>query len=197
MCMNKRELRLRCAEIRKILTPEYEKTASESIEAALLQTREYIAAKTVFIYVSMPGEPETRGVIENALERGKTVLVPKCVGENMTAVEIRSLDDLRPGAYGIPEPADGEAWSGETDLAVVPCAAASRDLNRLGHGRGYYDRFLAGREIFKLCLCFDKLLCDVPAETHDIKMDMVITETAKMRRQSLRIEHICTHGVQI
>lgn len=178
--MNKRELRLKCAEIRKNLTPEYIKTASERIAAEVLKTREYIDAKTVFIYTSMPDEPETRGIIADVLERGKTVLVPKCVGDNMLAVKIRSLDDLAPGTFGIPEPIGSEAWSGGIDLAIVPCAAASRDLNRLGHGRGYYDRFLAEREIFKLCLCFDKLLCDVPAETHDIKMDMVITETAKL-----------------
>ena len=179
--MNKRELRLKCAEIRKNLTPEYIKTASERIAAEVLKAPEYVAAESVFIYVSMPDEPETRDIITDALERGKTVLVPKCVGDNMLAVKIRSLDDLRLGAFGIPEPLGGEAWSGGIDLAIVPCAAASKDLNRLGHGRGYYDRFLAGREIFKLCLCFDKLLCDVPTETHDIKMDMVITETAKLR----------------
>lgn len=178
--MNKRELRLKCAEIRKNLSPEYINSASDRIAAEVLKAPEYVAAESVFIYVSVPGEPGTSDIITDALERGKTVLVPKCVGDNMLAVKIRSLDDLRPGAFGIPEPIGSKAWSGGIDLAVVPCAAASRDLNRLGHGRGYYDRFLAGREIFKLCLCFDKLLCDVPTDGNDIKMNMVITETAKL-----------------
>ena len=97
----------------------------------------------------------------------------------MDAVRVFSWQDLSPGAYGIPEPA-GDPSDGlfpSIDLAVVPCVCASRTGQRLGHGAGYYDRFLRAHPMPCLCLCFHALLLDdLPTEPTDFPMDAVITE---------------------
>ena len=95
------------------------------------------------------------------------------------AVRIRRLGELRPGAMRIPEPhADGEAAEpGTLELAVVPCVTAAKDGARLGHGAGYYDRFLRLHACKTICLCYGKMLADaLPMDEHDIWMDFVVTE---------------------
>lgn len=155
-------------------------SASAAISGILLADPAYRAANTVFCYVATAQEPDTRAILADALDSGKVLCVPKCVGKGiMKAVRIFSQKDLRPGKYGIPEPADGlpEVAPEDIDLAVVPCLAASPDGRRIGHGAGYYDRFLSPVKAKRICLCFKALLRDdIPMDAHDLLMDKVISE---------------------
>ena len=154
--------------------------ASASICHFLLADSIYKAAKTVFCYVSTSQEPDTASIIKDALDSGKVLCVPKCIGKGiMKAVRIFSQEDLHPGAYGIPEPAEGlpEIAPASIDLAIVPCIAASNDGRRIGHGAGYYDRFLSPIGAKRICLCFKALIRDdIPMDAHDLLMDKVISE---------------------
>ena len=96
----------------------------------------------------------------------------------MKAVPVSDLSCLTPGILGIPEPPAPETDGiPEPDLILVPCVAASPGGIRLGHGAGYYDRFLSGRGGEKVCLCFRALLrADLPAEDTDVITDLVITD---------------------
>jgi len=175
-------LRSRGREAAEQLTAEGRAAASRAIREAVLALPAYQAARTVFIYVSMPQEPDTLPLIDRALRDGKRVCVPRC-GEKprMDAVLIRSRAELRPGALGIPEPPGSApaAAPSEIELALVPCVAAGRDGSRLGRGAGYYDAFLAGQDIKKVCLCFEGLLADdIPMTEADVLMDAVVTERA-------------------
>ena len=156
--------------------------ADGAIRDAIQGSEAWQSAGAVFAYVSMWAEPDTRMLIEAALREGKTVFVPRCYpGRVMKAVRIDSLDALRPGTLGIPEPVDDSvcAAPGELALALVPCVSASRDGRRLGHGAGYYDRFLAEHRCRTMCLCYESLLCDaIPVDAHDVPMDAVVTEKA-------------------
>ena len=90
---------------------------------------------------------------------------------------MKDPSELRPGTLGIPEPAERIAEKPEPDLILVPCMAAAANGIRLGHGAGYYDRFLAEHTGKTVCLCFRKLLrSDLPAEATDISMDLVISD---------------------
>ena len=162
----------------RALPPSVRAAASESIARQVLALSEYRDAQSVFLYLSMPTEPDTRPLLAHTLAAGKRVYVPKCIGDGaMLAVRIRSTDALQPGAYGIPEPVDCSetAFAGELDLILVPCVAASRDGKRLGHGKGYYDRFLSGCADRTVCLCFAAALSDdIPTEPTDIPMHRVL-----------------------
>ena len=162
----------------KLLPGSYRAAASESIKEQVLASDEYRTAQRVFLYIGMPTEPDTAAIIEQALLDGKDVYVPKCVSKTeMLAVRIKSTDDLAPGAYGIPEPVDCSETIGPDaiDLILVPCVSAWTDGRRLGHGAGYYDRFLMGNADKTLCLCFRKALSpDIPTDKNDVKMHRVI-----------------------
>ena len=98
-----------------------------------------------------------------------------------TVAEMAEIDPekLQPGTLGIPEPPAPEdtACIPEPDLIIVPCMTASPGGVRLGHGAGYYDRFLAAHSGKTACLCFRALMrADLPAEETDIPMDFVITD---------------------
>jgi 5-formyltetrahydrofolate cyclo-ligase len=162
----------------KLLPGAYRAAASRSIAEQVLASGEYRAAKRVFLYIGMPTEPDTAGIIEAALSDGKDVYVPKCISRTeMLAVRIKSTADLVPGAYGIPEPVDLSETIGPDaiDLILVPCVSAWTDGRRLGHGAGYYDRFLKGNADKTLCLCFRKALSpDIPTDENDVRMHRVI-----------------------
>ena len=167
----------RCAER---MTPEEREAASARIADKVLGSGEYRAASVIMAYVSTSTEPDTRRILEDALARGKTVLLPKCLDKQR--METRSFggwDHLAPGRWGIPEPKE-QAKEGplpQPELILVPCVAASRDGNRLGHGAGYYDRFLTGQPGCRWCLCFEACLSEeIPTEAGDLAMDRVITE---------------------
>ena len=120
--------------------------------------------------------------MDTAFAMGKKVYVPRCLpGKEkiMEAVEIFSWDDLQPGTLGILEPrkeiegAKVQVFS----LMIIPCVSADRRGGRLGHGAGYYDRFLEKNAGSKLCLCYASLLSEkIPMEKQDIFMDYVLTE---------------------
>lgn len=179
---NKKALRARCREIVKELSPEYIEEASHKIADLLLATDAYKNSNTIFCYMSMGGEPVTDEIIERALEDGKRVGIPLCVGpHDMVVKEYKSGDELARGAFGIREPlAEAtEITADEFDLAIVPCVACSEDGRRIGHGAGYYDRFLSVSGFNKIALCFEKLLTDdIPLEDTDVYMDGVATEDA-------------------
>ena len=162
------------------LTPEYRADADAAIRQAILNSEDWRSAGTVFVYVSMWAEPDTRALLVDALAAGKAVYVPLCRADRtLDAVRIRSLEELRPGMQGIPEPPEDGERAGETaiELALVPCMSVTRDGRRLGHGAGYYDRFLALHPCRTLCPCYEALLCGaIPTDEHDVRMDAVVTE---------------------
>lgn len=181
------EIRDRKKELRRIykakgkaLTDAYREKADRAIRDAVLRAEAWRRAEAVFVYVSMWHEPDTRKLIEAALSVGKRVYVPLCLPDHtMRAVHIRGLGELRPGVLGIPEPSENAeaALPGELDLAVVPCVTATGAGARLGHGAGYYDRFLRLHRCPAMCLCYGALLADeLPMEEHDVRMDIVVTE---------------------
>lgn len=172
----RRELRDRAAK----LTEDYRRASDDAIRQSILDSEVWQSAKAVFVYVSMWTEPDTRALLEDALAAGKALYVPLCrPGGVLEAVRIRSVGELRPGTLSIPEPPeDGERAGVDTiELALVPCVSAARDGRRLGHGAGYYDRFLASRRCRTVCLCYEALLCEfIPTDEHDVRMDAVATE---------------------
>lgn len=158
---------------------------SSEIAERVFSLPEYKEANTIFTFVGMDQEVDTRRIIQRALAEGKRVAVPKTFGKGiMVPCEIIGLQDLMSGRYGIPEPQDDtrKVYLAEGDLILVPCLACDLEGMRIGHGAGYYDRLLAGSKAFKAILCFDALVVDgIPYDDLDVRSDVVVTETRVVR----------------
>lgn len=131
--------------------------------------------KRVFVYLSFSSEAPTDKLIERLIEQGWQVYCPRIDDKKMSAVEYG--EDFELSAYGIREPL-GEAYDGDMDVAIVPMLAVDEQGRRLGYGGGYYDRYLGAHpETLLLAYGFDfQILRQVPTETHDMKMDGIITD---------------------
>lgn len=167
------------AEMKK--TPdEYFHSAGQEICRRLLASDHYRQARTIFCFVSHSKEPDMYPLLEQTLADGKALCVPLCkAAGQMDARQIHSLDQLAPGAYGIPEPpADSRIiLPSEIDLALIPCLAATKDGKRLGKGGGYYDRFLLAYAGEAVLICAARFLREnIPMEAHDARLDKVVTE---------------------
>ena len=185
----KAELREECRTRRRELTAKQSETAGQMILQRFNALGEYAAAQLVHTYVSSKeNEVDTHELIRRCLEQGWRVAVPDVrPGTRILAhAEIRGLEQLVPDSWGIPSPpADHGEWIetlDEIDLVVVPGVAFDAQGRRLGLGGGYYDRFLSRTKGAKVGLTYDALLLDeVPVESHDVTMDIVVTESAVYR----------------
>ena len=142
----KKQLRKRMRDLMRSLPADYVQAAGADIQEQILSSAGYREAERIFLFISMPKETPTERLLRQALADGKKVYVPKCSAKEMQAVRIRDLWHLYPGMLGILEPSDCSetVTAEELDLILVPCLAAAPDGRRLGHGGGYYDRFLEG-----------------------------------------------------
>ncbi len=136
-------------------------------------------------YVSMPTEVDTYYLNEEALKQGKRIIVPYIDPETheMIATELLSLNYLKEGPFGIYQPEGGLVKPvplKEIDLVVVPAIAYDKKNMRLGRGKGYYDRFLAGARPSGtkiVGLAFHFQVVDVlPSDPHDKSVFRVITD---------------------
>ena len=112
---------------------------------------------------------------------GKKVLLPEVIdGENMVIREYTGKHDLKEGAFHIMEPIGSlfpEEKYQEIHLAIIPGMAFDQQGNRLGRGKGYYDRFLQKiPQVYKIGICFPfQLVDEIPTEETDIKMDAIMS----------------------
>jgi 5-formyltetrahydrofolate cyclo-ligase len=149
----------------------------------------YSSAKTVMWYVDTGSEVRTRYELPAALDDGKRVVVPWCVTESNT-LELFLLEDMSElveGAYKILEPREELrrlpskiVKPHELDLVMVPGTAFDKRGARMGQGKGYYDRLLAGARADAplVALAFDcQMFDEIPVDAHDVFMDLVLTET--------------------
>ncbi len=175
--MTKQEIRQHIRQLKKECTPEQLRQFSDAALEHLRQLPEWHVATTILLYASLPDEVPTQALIAEALDEGKTVLLPVVQGDELELRECSDLEDLHPGAFNIDEP-QGKAFTRYEDieLAIIPGMAFTPDGERLGRGRGYYDRLMPHLETaLKVGLCWPfQLVEELPAEPHDQPMDMVI-----------------------
>ena len=181
MSMDKKYLRQIIKEKKAMMNDAEIEKLSASLCLGLYNLDEYKNAGCIFAYVSYNQEVRTRDLIEHALKDGKKVAVPKVYGDMMQFKYISSLNDLQPGYMGIPEPSgDLECADNREDdvLMIMPGLAFDEIGNRVGYGKGYYDRYLAQHNktmYTKVALAYDFQIVDsIKADAFDVKTDILI-----------------------
>lgn len=148
------------------------------------QLPEFKSAEILAVYWPLEDEVDMRAGVE-AWSREKTVLLPVVVGDELVLRRFTSVEDMRPGAFGIMEPRGEEfTETGSIDMIIVPGVGFDCGCRRLGRGKGYYDRLLPKIHGFKAGVCFGFQVVEcVPSEVHDVEMDVVVTPQALYRRR--------------
>ncbi|MBR1892968.1 MAG: 5-formyltetrahydrofolate cyclo-ligase [Lachnospiraceae bacterium] len=177
----KRALRKKILEIRDNIPSELIDKKSAVIWTKLMSSEAYKNASVIYFFVGYGSEVQTAPMIREALQMGKRVAVPRVVSKtDMKFCEIHALTDLVEGFKGILEPTeDAPVIKAPADLVILPGVAFDTDRNRMGYGRGYYDRFLEAidKDVPKIALCFNEQIVDeVPHEVTDIKADQILTD---------------------
>lgn len=180
--MNKRSLRSTMFRRLQAHKEAQRRRKSRAIHRKLLRLAAIRKATLVVCYVSLPYEVETRRLIQRMLALGKRVAVPKVWGASLRLFAVSNLDrDLAPGAFNVPEPTSKRLRPvalKDADAVVVPGLAFDRRGHRLGHGLGYFDRFLARlpKTTPTIGLCFEFQLLDrLPTRPHDRAVHTVLS----------------------
>ena len=182
-------LRKQIKEKRRKQTKEEQRKKSKEIKEKLFSLKEYKDAKTVLFYISYNGEVFTHEMIKEAL-KNKKVVVPISNKEKQTLglSVLESWSDLEISSYDILEPKKEcikNVSIDDIDLIVVPGVAFDRNGNRMGHGKGYYDKLLSTTKATTIGLCFGfQLVEKIPTEPHDKPVNILITEKKLLNRNN-------------
>ncbi len=175
--MTKQELRQHIRTIKRQFSSEQLDELSLSITEVLTTHPRIAAARVIMLYYPLPDEVDTKYILNRLTS--PVILLPKVTGETEMELRIyRSNNDLSEGAFGIMEPT-GERFTElqSIDVAIVPGMAFDKAGHRLGRGKGYYDRFLAGLpNTYKIGVCFPFQIVDnLPTDENDIMMDEIVS----------------------
>ncbi len=179
---DKKELRERMIEKREFHHSKGGHVHCIRIMDCFLHLPEFDSAKCMLVYASKGAEVHTDGIIQSALSLGKKVCLPATIKETHS-LELYSIGDMKElelGEFGILEPQKKEERKvdpKEIDLAVVPGVSFDRRGHRIGYGRGYYDSLLSKIKGTKVGLSYGlQIMKRVPTESHDVAVDMIVTE---------------------
>lgn len=132
-------------------------------------------AKTYFIYNSFKNEVDTSKIISFLQSKNKTITYPLTVGDTMYAVKPLSNNFVKDN-FGVLVPEKYEIIN-DIDVAFIPLIACDLEKNRVGFGKGYYDKFLSNKTLLKIGLAYDFQIVDhIPSNSWDVKLDLIITD---------------------
>lgn len=180
MNMNKNELRKIYLSKRKNIENKEEK--SLIINNKIKKMSEYKNAKIIAIYKSLPSEVNTTSLINDSIKLGKDVVLPKVEKEELKFYKITSLEDsFIKSNFGVEEPLGEEnnyIDKNDIDLVIVPGICFDKEKNRLGFGKGYYDRYLQNVNINTIGICFEEQIVEnrIPITEYDVKIKKIITD---------------------
>ena len=184
----KKELRVRMRGLRRGQDPALARQRARAAQQALLDWDVWQQAARVALYVALPEEVHTGYLLADAWQRRLRVYLPRVRLERglMDFVSCSRVGDMAAGPYKMLEPHAGLLGMAPPvlahpdfcpDVLVLPGVAFDRAGNRLGFGGGYYDRWLAGDSTPRVGLCRRAVLQErVPAEPHDSRVDVLLTE---------------------
>lgn len=181
--LDKDELRRLLKALRKSLSINQRAEYNEIILRQVLELPSYQKAEWVYCYITTQSEVDCIPIIEQAFRDGKKVAVPKIDSETMEFYEIHSLDECVEGSFHILEPITNRMVTpedGKKTLILVPGLAYDYEMNRMGYGKGYYDRYFhkyGERNFERVAIAYDlQIVKEIPSEPLDVRVDKIITE---------------------
>ncbi|RMF43170.1 MAG: 5-formyltetrahydrofolate cyclo-ligase [Deltaproteobacteria bacterium] len=178
--MPKRHLRKEILERRRSLAAAERDSLDERIQRCLLEHPLWRTPGMIGLYSPVRGEVATERLCRAAWRQQRTVVFPRVRGERLEFVAVGPDDPWATGAFGVREPAAGRIVElAQVGLLVMPGVVFDRDGHRLGYGRGYYDRALAGlgETPVRVGLAYGfQLVARVPRDPHDIQLHFLATE---------------------
>lgn len=177
----KRALRAELRERRRNLTASEREKATTSFTERLIDLTTRLGATSISAYLPSADEPNIRGFINWADERGLRVLLPISRDDGLLDWVVSDGESEEEGPFGWPEPVGellGPIAINDVDLIIVPAASVDRTGMRMGWGRGYIDRMLGSMEQCPpvYAVIFDNEFVEsVPTELHDKPVNGVVT----------------------
>lgn len=196
----KKELRKEAKLYRKSLSEKERLNKSSAIMGNLKALKEFQKAEVILMYASLPDEVETLSLIEELLQEGKKdVYCPVTQDNEMDFYKISSVDDLKEGNFHVlePEPLEEKVLELQKDVAycmLMPGLMFDKTGNRLGYGKGYYDKYLArvteNVSLTTIALSYEAMVKDkIPAEDTDWCANYVVTEKRFYNKYFRRSEY--------
>jgi 5-formyltetrahydrofolate cyclo-ligase len=182
---DKKSLRKEIISRRDSIPPEIRSLKDSLIHKHLSDTTIFKDARVILFYASFRSEVSTENLIIKSLSDKIVTGLPRVDNRNETLMlyEIRDWSELSPGSWGILEPAEMEGRKisvDDIDIIIAPGVAFDQNCNRLGYGKGFYDKLLSrkkGMKPFVIGLAYEEqIVISLPCNPHDIKMDVVITD---------------------
>lgn len=149
----------------------------------LERTEQFKNATNILIYWAMSDELPTQAFIEK-WHKSKQFLLPCVVGMEIEIRYYQHENTLNQSELGVWEPTSEALFNGIPDMVVVPGIAFDIFGNRMGRGKGYYDRYFSNIKSFKCGVCFScQLMKQLPVDEWDIKMDLILSPTHEISTQ--------------
>lgn len=145
----------------------------------LINNKNFIKAKKIGIYISYNNEVDTFNIIKYCFLNNKKIFVPKVFHDLMEFIEIFNIKDLEKiNKWGILEPVNNKKIFFNLDLIITPIVCFDNYNNRIGYGKGYYDKYFSNFKGYKLGISFkeQKYFKKIPLDLNDIKLDLIITD---------------------
>lgn len=173
--IDKKELRKEMKQRKAAMTADEKAVESAAVWQHIENQPCFIDAQHILLYHSLPDELITHSTIECWNNQGKTIYLPVVVGDDLV-VRRYDHDAMQQGEFNIMEPSGHDIDTELLQLIIVPGVAFDRNGNRLGRGKGYYDRLLSRTSATCIGVCYNCQLVDaIPTEPHDHIMQYVVT----------------------
>lgn len=178
--MNKKELRKAIKAKVAQLSAEQRLDEANAVFQHIEKSSVFIKSKNILLFASLPDEIPTHHVIKRWASLNKTIYLPRVNGNELDIIKYNPTM-LKQGSYNILEPQGNDLVSPDIlDMIIVPGVAFDKAGNRLGRGKGFYDRLLSHTHAISIAVCFNcQLLGSIPTEPHDVPVNYIVTQSIK------------------
>lgn len=183
--MEKKEIRKQYKMLRNKMSEMEVKEKSDRICQNIILSNLFQQVERIMAYAPLGNEVDIRPVMEEGWRQQKRIAFPKVFGDTMRYFEVSSFSQLEEGTFHVMEPVETNPVDWKNALVLVPGVAFDRQGNRMGYGKGYYDRFFEEKSgCVKAGVAYELQVVDqLPTKENDLPMEYLVTEKGVWKRQ--------------